>query len=299
VKTDPWKYRKAIVAGSKDVKNFHCLTYRGEEYFMGLIQMVSPPRVYDTPRLVAPIGYDHSKKHMFRFHYSLRRLLDWNTRFAYTDTDSLIYQVKLQTGRTILDMMNEWNEKYGAKYGYFDRTGFLGFDGEGDPIKCEYAGALGSFKIEHGAPGDEIKEVICLAAKLFAVLKEDPSKKPVLHAKGLPMFMVSRDGFQAYKNALDGAPRLIHEMLTFKNVDMHSTQTVLRRAGVTHSNDKVIFWLEYDEGSERCRYVTLPHGYVGDLHSDITQKMVISQAPFAQGFWNKKNGEWEPIFYPE
>jgi hypothetical protein len=91
----------------------------------------------------------------------------------------------------------------------------------------------------------------------------------------------------------------VHDILTFKNVDMHSTQTTLRRAGVTHSNDKVIFWLEYDEGSEGRRYVTLPHGYVGDPHSDITLKMIFSQAPFVQGFLNKKNGGWEPIFYTE
>jgi hypothetical protein len=262
---------------------------------MGLILMTGDVRVYDTPRLVAPIVYDQSKKHVFRLHYGLKEA-GWTLRFAYTDTDSLIYQIRLKQGLTFLQMMQEWNETHGAEKGYFDCTGFLGMDSDGKPIKCRHNGQLGSFKVEHGAPGDEILEFIALASKLYAILTANPKEPEILHAKGLPKWVITLHGMEAFRQAIQGAARQTHDIPIFKNVNLHSTATTMTRAGVAPLNDKCVIWVERENGQRR--FVTLPHGYVGRAGCRMAQRMVISQAPFVKEL-EISNDEWKAVCFTE
>jgi hypothetical protein len=290
VYTDPWKFYLQVVKGGHKVKDFKTLTREEDGYFLGIIQMEGDVREYLTPRLVALAVYDRSKYRMFRFHYYLRKA-GWTLKFAYTDTDSLIYQIKIQQGLTFLKMMQAWNKKYGAAIGYFDCTGFLGFDERGKIIECRYKGALGSFKVEHGAPGDEILEVITLAAKMYALLTTHPTKGVILHAKGLPKWIIDRGGFEDYSRALlDNAPRKKHDIPSMKNIDLHSTQVTLSRSGVAWQNDKCVIWaLTEQDGNERVtKYLTLPHGYVGKKGCRMAQMLQWVRRPLVKGLLRGK-----------
>lgn len=153
------------------------------------IEMKKSKVVYDKPIYVGFSILDESKRHMYDFHYNyMKNKFQDKITLAYTDTDSLIYQVKTE------DFYSDIKPDLKL---YFDTSNYesnnvFGFD-------LLNKKKLGFFKDENG--GKIMTEFVGLKSKMYSFTIQDVDGD-FKRAKGLPESSIKFLSIADYKNCI-------------------------------------------------------------------------------------------------
>lgn len=159
-----------------------------------------------------------SKTYMYDFHYNdMKRVYGDNIRLLYTDTDSLLYEIKTQ------DVYKDFQTKFDV--GTFD---FSNYPKDHYLYSNLFKRVPGVFKDE--CAGEFIHSFVGLRSKMYSIKLRD---KDIKAAKGVKKSIISQDlKFDSYLQCLQENSRMEHEFKTIKSekhnvVTSHQSKTSL------------------------------------------------------------------------
>ena len=204
--------------------------------------------LWNKPTIVGATVLDLAKLHMFDFHYNVMKK-HFNCFVLYSDTDSLLYEIKHTDFYEELATNDELRQ-------HFDLSTY-----PTDHFLYSVENKMVTLKDE--LAGEPIEEFVGLKPKMYSILVGGRQR---LSAKGVCMFAQKDLNHDTYKNNL-------HTGNTFKTINMrigsekHQLQTIETNKVSLSSFDDKRFILE--DGIS-----TLPHGHymIRDVH--VTQDII-------------------------
>jgi len=182
--------------------------------------------LYNKPTYVGFSVLDISKTLMYDFHYNyIKSKYKENASLLYTDTDSLIYEIK--TNDFFEDIRNDIDEK-------FDTSDYPSENIYGLPLKNKKV--LGMFKDE--CCGKILTEFVGLKAKTYCLLLEEDNDI-IKKIKGIKKNVVSDTiSFNDYKNCLNKNENIIRSQQNFKSIKHNLYTQLINKLALSNFDDK-------------------------------------------------------------
>lgn len=221
-------YQPKLVQRRFNSPRFKSAVLLNEEKNLFLIESVNTRLVFDKPVHAGMCVLDNAKMHMSEFHYGVMRNLFPNKdelRLAYTDTDSLIYEVT--TDKDFYKVLEENKE-------YFD---FSDYPSTHPCYDTTNKKVLGKFKDE--ANGSILAEFVGLRSKLYSLRYHTNESKLVKKAKGVKSVIVKNHlTFSDYLTTLIDSKKkyVTQHTISSKNHIMHTVSQ--HKLAMSNDDDK-------------------------------------------------------------
>lgn len=204
--------------------NFHSSSIFSEN--LVAIQMNRVQIALNKPIYVGFSVLELSKALMYDFHYKyIIPKYKENVELLYTDTDSLIYEIK--TDDFYKDIKPDIDSR-------FDTSDFLPQNVYEIPLKNKKV--LGMFKDE--CNGKIISEFIGLKAKTYCFLLEEDNEL-TKKLKGVKRSVVSKHiSFDDYKNCLNHNEKIVRSQLNFISIKHNLYTQLSNKLALTNDDDK-------------------------------------------------------------
>lgn len=202
--------------------NFHSCSIFNEN--LVAIQMNRTSLYYNKPTYLGFCVLDLSKKLMYDFHYSymMNKFNILHLKMLYTDTDSLIYEVK--TEDLYEDIKSDINEK-------FDTSNFLEKNQYNIPLINKKV--LGLMKDENG--GKIMKSFVGLRSKLYAITVDN---QLTAKAKGINYSVVKTLCMNDYRKCIDGTQQVFKDMIRFRSIKHVIFSQIVNKIAICGKDDK-------------------------------------------------------------
>lgn len=204
--------------------NFHSSSIFSEN--LVAIQMNRVQITLNKPIYVGFSVLELSKSLMYDFHYKyIITKYNENVELLYTDTDSLIYEIKTD------DFYEDIKPDIDTR---FDTSDFPPQNVYGLPLRNKKV--LGMFKDE--CNGKIISEFIGLKAKTYCYLLDDDNEV-TKKLKGIKKSVVSKHiSFDDYKNCLNHNEKILRSQLNFISIKHNLYTQLCNKLALTNDDDK-------------------------------------------------------------
>ena len=144
-----------------------------------------------------------------------------NIKLLYTDTDSLLYEIKT----------NDFYDDMKINLDKFDTSNFQLNNRYNIPLVNEKV--LGLMKDENA--GEIFEEFVGLRSKLYALVVQG---KEVKKAKGVKKSVITRLKFKDYLNCLYTTKNLLEPMINFKSIKLYLYTQINNKITLSSKDDK-------------------------------------------------------------
>ena len=180
---------------------------------------------FNKPAYIGMCLLELSKVLMYKFYYDyIKDKCDNNSRLLFTDTDSLMYEIKTKdvyedfnTNKEMFDFSN-----YSTKSKYYDNSNKL---------------VIGKMKDE--TDGVAIKEFVGLKPKVYSYLADDNSEYKKATATGVNRNVVATISHNEYKDVFLSKKCLRRSMNRIQNKDYRIETYEINRISLSCFDDKI------------------------------------------------------------